>query len=44
MSEKRNVPMILESELWFPSTLSETFRSLMNAERKRMNAFEGRGM
>jgi hypothetical protein len=36
--------MILESVLWFVSTSVETCRLLMNEERKRMNAFGGRGM
>lgn len=37
-------PMILESVLWFVSTSDETCWFLMNEERKRMNAFGGRGM
>ena len=36
--------MILDSVLWLVSTSVETCRLLMKEERKRMNAFGGRGM
>lgn len=38
------MPIIFESLLWLPSTLPGTFCSLMNAQRKRINALGGRGM
>lgn len=37
-------PMILDRVLWFVSTSEETCWFLMNEDRKRMNAFGGRGM
>jgi hypothetical protein len=37
-------PMIFDNVLWFVSTSDETCWFLMKDERKRMNAFGGRGM
>lgn len=38
------MPTILDSVPWLPSMLDDTCCDLMNDERKRMNAFGGRGM